>query len=69
PHKLLKISSCGSPACSGPGLWGCLASLLHKPDRLLAKNRTNHLLLTYGVNPDGKNAQIDIQWSLFSGGF
>ncbi len=31
---------------SGPGLWGRVASLLHKPDRLLAINRATHLLPT-----------------------
>ena len=31
---------------SGPGLWGHVASLLHKPDRLLANNRTTYLLPT-----------------------
>ena len=41
-RKLLEISSSGSPARSGPGLWGRVASLLPKPDRLLAKNRTTH---------------------------
>ena len=45
-RRLFEISSSGSPARSGPGLWGRVASLLHKPDRLLAKNRTTHLLPT-----------------------
>jgi hypothetical protein len=38
-HRLLEISSSVSPARSGPGSWGRVASLLRKPDRLLAKNR------------------------------
>ena len=28
-----------------------------------------HECLRSGVNPDGQNSQIDIQWSLFSGSF
>jgi hypothetical protein len=35
-----------TPARSGSGLWGHVAWLLHKPDRLLAKNRTTYLLPT-----------------------
>ena len=42
PHRLLEIPSCGSPARSGPGQWGRVASLLHKPNRSLAKNRTSY---------------------------
>ena len=45
-RRLLEISSSGSPARSRSGLWGRVASLLHKPDRLLAKNRTTQLLPT-----------------------
>ena len=49
-RRLLEISSFGSPARSGPGLWGRVASLLHKPDRLIAKNRTTHLLPTQTIH-------------------
>jgi monothiol glutaredoxin len=46
PRRPLRISSAGAPAYSASGSWGPLASLLHKPDRLLAINRTTNLLPT-----------------------
>ena len=50
-HRLLEMSSSGSPARSGPSLWGCLASILHKPDKLLTINRTTYSLPTLPPNP------------------
>ena len=41
----------GFPARRGTGSWGRDALLLHKRDRLLAKNRTTHLLPTLVNRP------------------
>ena len=57
----VRISSSGSPARSRPGLWGRVASLLHKPDRLLANNRTTYLFPTRMAQGASMNEPICVK--------